>query len=286
MVNKISVVTSVYKNDNPDFVERALDSITKLQSLPPNEVVLVVDGPVPSRLESLIRFREKEGNGLYHVIWLKENGGLGNALRLGVKEAKNEIIVRMDSDDVASADRFQKQIKYLQQHPECDVVGGQMTEFIDDERNIVGSRIVPVSNDDIKSLLKSRCPLNHVTVAMRRSKVLEVGNYIDWHFNEDYYLWIRMAEAGCKFANLPDTLVNVRVGKEMYARRGGWKYFKSEKGLQDYMLKKKIISIPRYAFNIAVRFGVQVAMPNSLRGFVFQKLFRHKATPQEAHPIA
>ena len=276
MKNKYSVVTSVYKNDNPAFVERALDSITTLQTLPPDEVVLIVDGPVPNLLESLIQLREKESNGLYRVIWLKENGGLGNALRLGVEKAKNDIIVRMDSDDVATSDRIQKQIEYLQQHPECDVVGGQMTEFIGAEENVVGSRIVPQTNEDIQSWLKSRCPLNHVTVAMRRSKVLEVGNYIDWHYNEDYYLWIRMAEAGYNFANLPDTLVNVRVGKDMYARRGGWKYFKSEKGLQDYMLKKKMISLPRYAFNVAVRFGVQVAMPNSLRALVFQKLFRKK----------
>lgn len=274
METKFSVVTSVYKNDKPEFVERALESITSLQILPPDEVVLIVDGPVPNLLESLIRHHEKDSNGLYHVVWLKENVGLGNALRIGVKEAKNDVVVRMDSDDVSTPDRFQKQIEYLQKHPECDVVGGQMTEFIGDEENIVGSRIVPLTNEDIHSWLKSRCPLNHVTVAMRRSKVLEVGNYIDWHYNEDYYLWIRMAEAGCNFANLPDTLVNVRVGKDMYARRGGWKYFKSEKGLQDYMLKKKMISFPRYAFNVAIRFGVQVAMPNSLRGFVFQKLFR------------
>lgn len=274
MLAKYSIVTSVYKNDKPLFVERALDSITNLQTLPPDEVVLIVDGPVPSLLESLIKYREKESNGLYHVIWLKENGGLGNALRIGVKEAKNDVIVRMDSDDVAAPDRFQKQIEYLNQHPECDIVGGQISEFIDDESNIVGSRIVPCTNEEIYKGIVSRCPFNHMTVAMRRSKVLAVGNYIDWHYNEDYYLWIRMAEAGYKFANLPDTLVNVRVGKDMYARRGGWKYFKSEKGLQDYMLRKKMISLPRYAFNVAVRFGVQVVMPNSLRAFVFQKFFR------------
>lgn len=271
---KYSVVTSVYKNDNPQFVERALDSITTLQTLPPDEVVFIVDGPIPSLLESLIRHREKESKGLYKVIWLKKNGGLGNALRIGVREAKNDIVVRMDSDDVAAPDRFQKQIDYLVQHSECDIVGGQISDFIDEESNIVGSRIVPCKNDEIHKWIVSRCPFNHMTVAMRRSKVLEVGNYLDWHYNEDYYLWIRMAEAGCKFANLPDTLVNVRVGKDMYARRGGWKYFKSEKGLQDYMLKKNIISLPRYIFNVAVRFGVQVAMPNSLRAFVFQKLFR------------
>ncbi|MDE5584877.1 MAG: glycosyltransferase [Muribaculaceae bacterium] len=193
-----------------------------------------------------------------------------------VKDAKNEIIVRMDSDDVATPDRFRKQIDFLLKHPECDIVGGQISEFIGDENNIVGSRIVPCTNEDIHKWMISRCPFNHMTVAMRRSKVLEVGNYIDWHYNEDYYLWIRMAEAGYNFANLPDILVNVRVGKDMYARRGGWKYFKSEKGLQDYMLKKKMISLPKYFFNVAVRFGVQVAMPNSLRAFIFQKLFRKK----------
>ena len=120
---KYSVVTSVYKNDNPQFVERALDSITTLQTLPPNEVVFIVDGPIPSLLESLIRHREKESKGLYKVIWLKKNGGLGNALRIGVREAKNDIVVRMDSDDVAAPDRFQKQIDYLVQHSECDIVG-------------------------------------------------------------------------------------------------------------------------------------------------------------------
>jgi hypothetical protein len=108
--------------------------------------------------------------------------------------------------------------------------------------------------------------------------VLQVGNYLDWYCNEDYYLWIRMVEAGLKFANLPETLVNVRVGKEMYARRGGWKYFKSEANLQGYMFKHGIISFPRYCFNVAVRFGVQVAMPNQLRGLIFQKLFRNQKT--------
>ena len=274
MESKYSVVMSVYKNDILEFVDRALDSITTLQSLPPNEILLVVDGPVPNNLKSLIRHREQNYSSLYRVIWLKENRGLGNALRIGVEEAKYDIIMRMDSDDVAAPDRFQKQIEYLQNNPECDILGGQMSEFIGEESNIVGYRIVPCSNEKTYSLLKSRCPLNHVTVAMRRSKVLAVGNYQDWHYNEDYYLWIRMAEAGCKFANLPDTLVNVRVGEDMYARRGGWKYFKSEKGIQDYMLKRDIISFPRYLFNVAVRFCVQVAIPNKVRGFIFQKLFR------------
>lgn len=269
-----SIVTSVYKNDKPEFVARALDSITTLQTRKPDEVVLVVDGPVPENLKSLILERQKSRKDLYNIIWLPQNKGLGNALRVGVEAAKYSIIARMDSDDVSLPDRFEKQIAYMEAHPECDLLGGQISEFIGDESNVVGNRIVPCNHKDILMWLKGRCPFNHMSVMALRSRVLEVGNYIDWHYNEDYYLWIRMAEAGYNFANLPDTLVNVRVGKDMYARRGGWKYFISEKGLQDYMLRHKMIGLPRYLYNVAGRFAIQVAMPNSLRGFIFQKLFR------------
>lgn len=273
-MSKFSVVTSVYKNDKPEFVKRALDSITILQNRRPNEVVLVVDGAVPKELSALINNYVNLSPDLYNVIWLPENKGLGHALRVGVENAKYEIIARMDSDDVSASDRFEKQISYMETHPECDIVGGQITEFIDSESNIVGKREVPCSHDEILMWLKGRCPFNHMSVMMLRSRVIAVGNYIDWHFNEDYYLWIRMAEADYHFANLPETLVNVRVGKEMYARRGGWKYFKSEKGLQDYMVRHKMISRPRYCYNIFGRFVIQVIMPNRLRGFVFRKLFR------------
>lgn len=108
----------------------------------------------------------------------------------------------------------------------------------------------------------------------RKSAVLKSGGYEDWHYNEDYFLWIRMLLTECKFANLPQVLVNVRVGKDMYARRGGWKYFKSEAGIQRYMFDKGLISFPRYGYNVLGRFVLQVVMPNSLRAFLFQKLFR------------
>lgn len=271
-MEKFSVVISVYKNDKPEFVKTALDSITILQSRQPNEVVLVVDGPIPDQLSLLIK--SYEDNPLFNVIRLPENRGLGNALRVGVDAARYEIIARMDSDDISAPDRFEKQIAFMEANPDCDVVGGQITEFIDSENNIVGKREVPCKNEEIFMWLKVRCPFNHVSVTMLRSRVIAVGNYLDWHFNEDYYLWIRMTLAGYKFANLPDTLINVRVGADMYRRRGGWKYFKSEKGLQDYMLKHKLISLPRYIYNVTGRFVIQVAIPNSVRGFVFQKLFR------------
>lgn len=269
-----SVVMSVYRNDRPTFVQRAVESIYDLQTRKPDEVVIVVDGPVPEELTTTIKEISNRTLGIFNVIWLPENKGLGNALRVGVENAKYDIIARMDSDDVSAPDRFEVQIAYMEANPDCDIVGGQITEFIDSESNIVGKREVPYRHDEILTWLKGRCPFNHVSVMMLRSRTIAVGNYMDWHFNEDYYLWIRMAEAGYHFANLPDTLVNVRVGKEMYARRGGWKYFKSEKGLQDYMLSHKMISLPRYCYNVLGRFVIQVAMPNNLRGFIFQKLFR------------
>ena len=116
--------------------------------------------------------------------------------------------------------------------------------------------------------------MNQVTVMFRRADVAEVGGYIDWFCEEDYYLWLRMALAKKQFANVPENLVNVRVGKEMYRRRGGWKYFKSEAGLQKFMLRKKLISVPTYAANVTKRLIVQVFLPNKLRGWVFRKFAR------------
>lgn len=273
-IKPFSVLMSVYRNDRPEFVERAFNSITIEQTLKPSEIIVVVDGVIPEPLSEVVSRWETHKDYNFKIIRLPENKGLGNALRIGIEAAKYDIVARMDSDDISLPNRFEKQITYLFEHRDCDVVGGQISEFIDSENNIVGIREVPYSNKEIHQWLKCRCPFNHVSVAMLRERVIDVGNYLDWHFNEDYYLWIRMAEAGYSFANLPDTLVNVRVGKDMYARRGGWKYFKSEKCLQDYMLKKHIIGLPRYIYNVIGRFGVQVVLPNQIRAFVFKTFFR------------
>ncbi|MCM1140284.1 MAG: glycosyltransferase [Muribaculum sp.] len=133
---KFSVVMSVYRNDKPEFVRRAVESVTSEQTFKPDEVVLVVDGPVPDDLAALLR--EFGQSPVFNIIWLPENKGLGNALRVGVEAAKYEIIARMDSDDISVPERFEKQIAYMQAHPECDLLGGQISEFIGEESNIVG----------------------------------------------------------------------------------------------------------------------------------------------------
>ena len=180
----------------------------------------------------------------------------------------------MDSDDICLPNRFEKQLAYLEAHPECDIVGGQMTEFIDSPVNIIGRREVPLSNEEIYDYMKSRCALNHVTVMFRKEAVLKAGNYQDWFWNEDYYLWVRMMMTGCKFANIPDIAVNVRSGADQYARRGGKKYFDSEIGIKKLMFEKGMITRKEYIVNYIQRFIIQLLLPNSVRGWVFRTFAR------------
>lgn len=272
-----SIITSVYKNDKPEFVRVALDSMLVNQSVKPAEIVLVQDGPVPEELQLVLQEFESNYPNVMNVIRLEKNGGLGNALKLGVENAKNDICARMDSDDICLPNRFEKQLAYLESHPECDIVGGQMTEFIDTPYNIVGRREVPLSNDEIYEFMKSRCALNHVTVMFRKKAVLKAGNYQDWFWNEDYYLWVRMMMAGCKFANIPDVAVNVRSGADQYARRGGKRYFNSEIGIKKLMLKEGLITRGQFAINYIERLIIQLLLPNSVRGWVFRTFARNNA---------
>lgn len=276
-MEKFSVCTSVYKNDMPEFVRIALDSMLVHQSVKPDEIVLVQDGPVPEGLSLLLSEYENKYSDVMHIIRLEKNGGLGNALKLGVENAKCDLCARMDSDDICAPDRFEKQLAYLESHPECDIVGGQITEFIDTPDNIVGKREVPCDNEAIYHYMRSRCALNHPTVMFKKKAVLDAGNYQDWFWNEDYYMWIRMMEQGCVFANLPDVLVNMRSGLDQYGRRGGKKYFDSEIGIKKLMLEKGMITRKEFFINYIQRFIIQLMLPNSIRGWVFRTFARKGA---------
>lgn len=271
MVN-FSVCMSVYHGDNAEYFKEAISSLYT-QTRRPDEIILIVDGPVGNDINMVISFFESEYDN-FRVVRLEINSGHAIARQKGLDAAKYEYVAIMDSDDIAEPDRFEKQINFIDAHPEVDVLGGQIDEFIGEILNVVGARIVPLTDAEIKKYMKSRCPMNLVTVILKKDSVQKVGGYIDWYCEEDYYLWVRMVEHGMVFANLPDKLVNVRVGKEMYQRRGGLKYFMSEEGIQRLMLKKRLVSLPRYLFNVSARLAVQVFMPNWLRGIVFQKLFR------------
>lgn len=267
-----SVCMSVYKNDKPaDFIV-AVRSIYQ-QTVKPCDIVLVVDGPVGDELKDAIAILQEEIEVL-NVIWLPTNQGHATARQTGLLATKCELVAVMDADDISVSNRFEKQLEVFAQQPDVTVVGGFIHEFIGETQNVVGRRIVPEQDVDIKAYLKSRCPMNLVTVMMRKSHLEKVGGYIDWYCEEDYYLWIRLALAGFKFYNIQENLVDVRVGEEMYQRRGGWKYFKSEAKLQNYMWKHDVIGFGSYLYNVAIRFAVQVAMPNTVRGWVFRTFAR------------
>lgn len=270
-----SVLISVYKKDRLEFVKTALESIVN-QTRKPSEIVLVVDGPVDTELGQWLQDYEEQ-NKMVQIIVLEENLGLGNALEIGLNRCSYELVARMDADDISVENRFEKQVNEFEKDENLSIVGGQIEEFIGAVDNMVGIRKVPLQHEEIKEYMKARCPFNHMTVMFRKEEVQKVGGYMEWHCNEDYYLWLRMCLSNCRFKNLEDTLVYVRVGDEMYQRRGGIAYFKSEAGIQKYMLAHNLISFPKYMFNVLLRFTLQVLMPNKVRAFVFKRFARKEA---------
>lgn len=271
---KFSVAMCVYGGDDPRWFAQAVDSILN-QTAKPDEVVLVVDGPVPETLDAIIRGYGQDP--VFRVVRLAENQGHGNARRASLANCTNELVALMDADDLSVPDRFEKQLAMFAARPDADIVGGMIDEFVESPEQVVGARHVPCTDEEIKVYLKDRCPMNQVTVMFKKSSVDAVGGYVDWYNDEDYYLWVRMYLAGMKFANTPDILVHVRVGADMYRRRGGWRYFKSEAKLQKYMWKNGVIGFATFAVNVAKRLIVQVLLPNRIRGWVFKAFARSKA---------
>lgn len=273
MLESFSVSMCVYAGDNPTWFRTAVDSILN-QSVKPSEVVLVVDGPVPKSLESVIV--EFESMPLFKVIWLPENKGHGKARRIGLENCSHELVALMDADDISESDRFEKQLWCFRQDPELSVLGGIIAEFMEDKDHVIGYRVVPSEHREILAYMKSRCPMNQVTIMFRKSEVLKAGGYQDWYCNEDYYLWVRMHLQRMKFGNVPDVLVKVRTNQKMYQRRGGWRYFVSEAKLQRYMLINHIINPYMYFLNTLKRFVLQILIPNRLRRWVFRCFAREK----------
>lgn len=266
---EFSVLMSVYHKDNPIWLKEALESVLN-QTRKPKEVVVVCDGPLTKELEEVLA----QYTGRINLHRLAKNCGLGEALRQGVEKCSCPLIARMDSDDISLPDRFEKQLAYFEKHPKTSVLGGWIQEIDGKDLTPVAIRQVPLTDREIKKFLKTRTPFNHVTVMFKKDAVMEVGNYQPFHFIEDYYLWARMTAKGYHFANLKDILLNVRVDKAMYGRRGGFKYFKSNYAMSKKLCELGIISFPMHSFNTIVRFFVQVLMPNSVRSYFYKKVLR------------
>lgn len=270
-----SVLMSIYKNEKPEYFEEAMNSIL-CQTSVPDEIVLIRDGAVPECLQEVIDSFLKTCPVRIKYIPFEKNGGLGNALRVGVESSTNELIARMDTDDISVSSRFELQLNAFEKDPTLDLVGGQVLEFENDVSDVSGKRSVPAEHGEIAAFLKKRNAFNHPTVMFKKSSVLKAGNYRGRHLVEDYDLWLRMLADGCRFLNLPDTLVCMRVSPGMYDRRGGIEYFRSLKDLEKDKRIAKIVSPFRYSVNIFIRFVQCVAFNNRLRRIVYQKVLRKK----------
>lgn len=268
---KFSVLMSVYYKEDPKYLKEAIESVLD-QTVMPSEIVVIKDGKLGDNLNNVLNEFDKKYESLFKFIQFEENQGLGIALRRGVEECSYEIIARMDTDDIAAKNRFERELAIMQEK-NLDIVGSNIVEFDGNIENIISRRNVPDTDESIKSYAKKRNPFNHMTVMYKKSAVLKAGNYKNFLWFEDYNLWIRMIMNGAKMYNIQENLVYARTGASMFERRGGVKYIKREYKMQKEMLKIKFISYKEFIFNILSRSAVRI-MPNKLRGFVYMKMLR------------
>ncbi len=276
---QFSVLMSVYKNTKLNELKECIESLQE-QTLRADEYVIVEDGAVSEEVGDYLSGLEKSDN-KFKIVVLEKNVGLGNALREGMQHCSFEIIARMDTDDICVKERFEKQLKLFENDDEISVVGSNIAEFVDGVDNIIACREVPVNHKEICEFLKTRDPFNHMTVILRKTHVMNAGGYLPWHFNEDSYLWVRMYLNGAKFANINENLVYARVGADMYARRGGYKYFKSEKGILKIKRKNKVIGTGTYISQVIIRFVAECMLTNRMRSWLYKKHLRQPLAKEE-----
>ncbi|MCR5203763.1 MAG: glycosyltransferase [Lachnospiraceae bacterium] len=272
-----SVLLSVYKDDSPVFLTEALNSIYKDQTKKPDEIVIVEDGPVPDETEEVLRsFFDSvhdEGTAKVKIVGLEKNVGLGAALKEGAKHCTGDYIFRMDTDDVSVPERFRIMSEYLEKNPDVDVLGSDIGEFNANPDHVIRKRVCPADYDGILKMCRSRNPMNHVSVAIRRESLLKVGGYKALPLIEDYYLWVRMLANGMKLANINKTLVKVRIGNGFDNRRGSHDRIKSWRILQKYMVRHGMIGHFRALINM-ISIRIFVYSPGRLKHFLYGKFLR------------
>ena len=267
-----SVLMSVYSREKPDWLKLAMESM-QAQSLPAQDFVLVCDGPLTPELDGVIAEKQRQmGEGLT-VVRLPQNVGLGNALNEGIKHCRSELVARMDSDDISYPDRCERQVAIFNKYPEVSICSGTIVEFSEAPEMENCRRVLPERNDAIIEFAKRRSPFNHVSVMYKKSAVEAVGSYQRFYLLEDYYLWIRMLMAGYEGYNIQSPLVRVRTGANMYKRRSGLPYAKTQIELFRFMWKQGFINAWQYAESCIIR-SCSALAPNWLRKFMYETFLR------------
>ncbi|MPZ60761.1 MAG: glycosyltransferase [Propionibacteriales bacterium] len=260
---------SVWAGDRADYVTAAVRSTVHEQSLRPDEVVIVRDGPVGADVETVLKELAADSPAHVTVVELPENLGLGPALDTGLQKCTHAIVARMDADDISLPHRFERQLPVIESG--ADIVGSGLLEFGDGPDDIVGRRIPPTDPEQIRSRSRFADPFNHPTVVYRRDAVQAAGGYQDLPLMEDYLLFAKMIAGGANVANLAEPLVCYRVGAGAYARRGGVSLFRSEVRLQRRFRELGFTTRGQYLRNVVIRGGYRL-IPEVVRRAAYQRL--------------
>lgn len=265
-----SVLMTVFCKDNPEYFALALDSMIN-QTLKPDEIVLVKDGPITKELQNVIDERIMISNIV--EVQLEKNMGLGIALNEGLKVCKNELIARMDADDISLPKRCEKQIKEFENNPELDIVGLAAYEFENNPENIIGVRKVPLTNEDIFIFAKKRDPFNHPTVMYRKSKLIEVGGYKNYRKNQDTSLWIDMLKRNAICMNIDEDLFRFRFDENTYKKRKSWVNTKTLMQIRKEAYQDGFNSLYEYIIVAFVQICIFI-LPIKFQKRVYRTLFR------------
>ena len=266
---KVSVLMSIYFKEKPEYFRESLESILN-QTYSPNEIILVKDGPLTDELEEIIKEYKEKLN--IKTVPLEKNIGLGLALREGVLHCSNEIIIRMDTDDIMYEDKILEQIKIFNKDKELILVGTNGIDFNKNKKDILSNRILPEKDNEIRKFAKRRCPFIHAGIALKKSYVLKAGNYQNCLWFEDYDLFLRMLKLG-KGYNIQQNLLYIRSNLDVYKRRGGIEYIKREIKALTKLYKDGNMNLYYYLTNILIRFGVRICS-NNLRMLIYKKMLR------------
>lgn len=268
-----SVLMSIYKQENPAYLIQALDSMLN-QTVFPSEIVMVKDGPLTRDLENVLNRYDTKYPGLFNFVSYDVNHGLGYALRQGMLACSNEIVARMDTDDIARPDRMEKQLAAIDGG--LDMVGSDVIEFVTSPNDPVAATDLPKGIDAIRSYSKRRNPFRHPPMTFKKSKVIEAGNYSsEFLYFEDWDLFNRMLACGCQADNLSEPLVAMRVSEDFYARRGGLQYLKYAKLFKKAQVMRGYFSNIDYLCSYLPHV-VLCLMPNFLRAYLYRVLLRKR----------
>lgn len=268
----ISVLMSVYFKEKPEYLVECFESLLN-QTIQADEWLIVEDGPLTPELYNVLEEYQKKYPALIRRVPLKQNMGLGLALREGVCQCKNEMIARMDTDDICVADRLERQLKEFKDDPGLDICGSHIIEFEGCIDNVLSKRKVPLTDEGIRQYQRRRSAYNHMTVMLKKSTVLRAGNYEHAPLMEDDMLWTRLIVAGAKGKNIDDYLVFARTGLAMIDRRGGYSYFKKYKASRKKVYQLGLATFSDYLYTIVIQFVVALC-PKNLRRIIFTKVLR------------